>query len=84
MFLDVTPNNVAAAKDTDTSNYDAFQKKSAEIIAGSGAIAQFLDRDTKPEFADEMIKKLQAFLNDPKQDLTAFTDGIQKFWDSLA
>jgi multiple sugar transport system substrate-binding protein len=84
VFLDVTPNNVAAAKDTDTSNYDAFQKKSAEIIAGSGAIAQFLDRDTKPEFADEMIKKLQAFLNDPKQDLTAFTDGIQKFWDSLA
>jgi hypothetical protein len=31
-----------------------------------------------------MIKKLQAFLTDPKQDLTKFTDAIQKFWDSLA
>jgi multiple sugar transport system substrate-binding protein len=84
VFLDVTPNNVAAAKDADTSGYDAFQKKSAEIISGSGAIAQFLDRDTKPEFADEMIKKLQAFLTDPTLDLTKFTSDIQKFWDSLS
>jgi multiple sugar transport system substrate-binding protein len=84
IFQDVNPNGVAAAKDTDTSNYDAFQKKSAQIIGASGAIAQFLDRDTKPEFADEMIKKLQAFLTDPNQDLAKFTDSIQKFWDSLA
>ena len=83
VFQDVNPNGVAAAKDTDTSNYDAFQKKSAEIIGASGAIAQFLDRDTKPEFADEMIKKLQAFLTDPAQDLGKFTESIQKFWDSL-
>jgi multiple sugar transport system substrate-binding protein len=84
VYQDVNPNGVAAAKDADTSNYDAFQKKSAEIIGSSGAIAQFLDRDTKPEFADEMIKKLQAFLTDPNQDLGKFTDSIQKFWDSLA
>jgi multiple sugar transport system substrate-binding protein len=83
IFQNVNPNGVAAAKDADTSGYDAFQKKSAEIIGSSGAIAQFLDRDTKPEFADEMIKKLQAFLTDPNQDLGKFTDAVQKFWDSL-
>jgi multiple sugar transport system substrate-binding protein len=84
IFQNVNPNGVAAAKDADTSGYDAFQKKSQEIIAASGAIAQFLDRDTKPEFADEMIKKLQTFLTDPNQDLGKFTDSIQKFWDSLS
>ena len=84
IFQNINPNGVAAAKDADTSGYDAFQKKSAEIIGGSGAIAQFLDRDTKPEFADEMIKKLQTFLTDPTgTDLTKFTSDIQKFWDSL-
>src|SRR4051794_24334454 len=83
VFQNVNPNGVAAAKDADTSGYDAFQKKSAEIIGASGAIAQFLDRDTKPEFADEMIKKLQAFLTDPNQDLGKFPASIQKFWASL-
>jgi multiple sugar transport system substrate-binding protein len=85
IFQNITPNGVAAGKDADTSKYDAFQKKSAEIIAASGAIAQFLDRDTKPEFADEMIKKLQTFLTDPGgTELGKFTDDIQKFWDSLS
>jgi multiple sugar transport system substrate-binding protein len=84
IFQNVNPNGVAAAKDADTSKYDAFQKKSAEIIGASGAIAQFLDRDTKPEFADEMIKKLQTFLTNPSgTELGKFTDDIQKFWDSL-
>ena len=85
IYQNVNPNGVAAAKDSDTSGYDAFQKKSAEIIGASGAIAQFLDRDTKPAFADEMIKRLQTFLTNPTgTDLGTFTDGIQKFWDSLA
>ena len=83
IFLKLSPNGIPAGKDADTSGYTPFDKKSAEIIGASGAIAQYLDRDTKPAFADEMIKKLQAFLTDPKQDLTKFTDAIQKFWDSL-
>jgi multiple sugar transport system substrate-binding protein len=84
VYQNINPNGVAAAKDADTSGYDAFQKKSAEIIGASGAIAQFLDRDTKPAFADEMIKRLQTFLTNPTgTDLGTFTDGIQKFWDSL-
>jgi multiple sugar transport system substrate-binding protein len=83
IFLKLAPNGIPAGKDADTSVYTAFDKKSAEIIGASQAIAQFLDRDTKPAFADEMIKKLQAFLTDPTQDLAKFTDAIQKFWDSL-
>ncbi|MEW5989985.1 MAG: ABC transporter substrate-binding protein [Chloroflexota bacterium] len=84
-FLASSPNNVAAAKDADTSNYSPFQKKMAEIIGNSKAIAQFLDRDTRPDFAggNGMQAFLQTFLNDPDQDLDTFLGTIQSFYDSL-
>ena len=82
-FLVANPNSVAAAKDADTSKYSAFQKKSAEIIGASGAIAQFLDRDTDPAFAKQMQSFLQTWLTKPDQDLTAYLKTIQDFWDSL-
>ena len=85
VFLKSSPNNVAAAKDADTSGYSPFQKKMAEIIGGSGAIAQFLDRDTRPDFAgpNGMQAFLQDFLNNPNQDLGAYLGKIQAFYDSL-
>jgi multiple sugar transport system substrate-binding protein len=82
-FLVANPNSVAAGNDADTSGYSAFQKKSAEIIAASGAIAQFLDRDTDPAFAKQMQSFLQSWLTDPNQDLTKYLASIQAFWDSL-
>jgi multiple sugar transport system substrate-binding protein len=82
-FLVANPNSVAASKDADTSGYSAFQKKSAEIIGASGAIAQFLDRDTDPAFAKQMQSFLQTWLTDPDQDMTAYLKSIQDFWDSL-
>ncbi len=84
-FLAVSPNNVAAANDADTSAYTPFQQKAAEIIAGAGAIAQFLDRDTRPDFAgaNGMQSFLQSFLGEPDQDLAALQAGIQDFWDTL-
>ena len=82
-FLVANPNSVAAAKDADTSGYSAFQKKSAEIIGASGAIAQFLDRDTDPAFAKQMQSFLQTWLTNPDQDMAAYLKSIQDFWDSL-
>jgi multiple sugar transport system substrate-binding protein len=84
-FLVANPNSVAAGNDADTSGYSPFQKKSAEIIAASQKIAQFLDRDTRPDFAgpNGMQGFLQTWLNDPDQDMTAFLGTIQSFWDSL-
>ena len=84
-FLKASPNSVAAGNDADTSGYNDFQKKSAEIISGSGKIAQFLDRDTRPDFAgpNGMQGFLQNFLNDPDGDLATLQGTIQSFWDSL-
>ncbi|MFL5718541.1 MAG: ABC transporter substrate-binding protein [Chloroflexota bacterium] len=82
-FLVANPNSVAAGNDADVSGYSAFQKKSAEIIGGSKAIAQFLDRDTDPGFAKQMQSFLQTWLTNPDQDMTAYLKSIQDFWDSL-
>ena len=85
IFLKSSPNNVAAANDADTSGYTPFQQKMAEIIGGSQKIAQFLDRDTRPDFAgaNGMQGFLQTFLGEPTQDLDNFLSGVQAFYDSL-
>jgi multiple sugar transport system substrate-binding protein len=85
VFLKSSPNNVAAAKDADTSGYTPFQQKMQEIISSSGKIAQFLDRDTRPDFAgpNGMQGFLQNFIQNPKQNLDSYLGKIQGFWDSL-
>ncbi len=85
IFLAASPNNVAAANDADTSAYTPQQQRMAEIIGGAGAIAQFLDRDTRPDFAGPqgMQGFLQNFLDNPDQDLDSYLQGIQDFWDTL-
>ena len=51
------------AKPTATS---PLQKKSAELVGAAKYIAQFLDRDTDPDFASKVVgKALQDFLSDP-------------------
>jgi multiple sugar transport system substrate-binding protein len=71
------PSDVAAATNADTSNYNAIQKKSAQIISGSKDIAQFLDRDTNPDFADNTVSAMiQSFFNNPK-DAASLLKGLE-------
>ncbi len=85
IFALANPNLVAVADDADTSGYSAFQKKMSEIIGASGAIGQFLDRDTRPDFAGPqgMQGFLINFIDDPDQDLDVYLQQIQDFWDTL-
>ncbi|MEU6992211.1 ABC transporter substrate-binding protein [Streptomyces sp. NPDC046465] len=67
VYLAGDPNNVAVNDGADTSTYTPLQKKSAELVSGARQISQFLDRDTRPDFAQTvMIKALQDFIDDPK------------------
>jgi len=60
------------------AKYTATQKKSAALVAGSKHIAQFLDRDTRPDFASTvMIPAIQQFLNNPN-DVNSLCSSIQK------
>ena len=83
IYLKTDPGDVGANKNVDTSGYNAVQKKSAEIIGGTANIAQFLDRDTRPDFASTvMIPALQDFIKNPK-DINGLCSSIQKQAESI-
>ena len=76
-YLKIDPNNVAAHNDADTSGYSPLQKKSAELIGGAKSISQFLDRDTRPDFASTvMIPSIQEFIKNPN-DVDGLTKSIE-------
>jgi multiple sugar transport system substrate-binding protein len=78
IYLKSDPNDVAANKRASTAHYNALQKKAAKLIAGSKHIAQYMDRDTRPDFASTvMIPALQQFLNKPN-DVKSLTKSIEK------
>jgi multiple sugar transport system substrate-binding protein len=65
-FLAVNPASVAAHSEADTSAYNALQQKSAETVGSAKYIAQFLDRDTDPDFAANVVGVAIAdFLSNP-------------------
>jgi multiple sugar transport system substrate-binding protein len=78
IYLNSDPNNFGANKNVNTSKYTAIQKKSAALVAKTAHIAQFLDRDTRPDFASTvMIPAIQQFLNKP-EDVNSLCSSIQK------
>ena len=77
-YLKSDPNNVATNNQADTSGYNALQKKSAELISGAKQISQFLDRDTRPDFASTvMIPALQQFIKTP-DDIDGLVKSIEE------
>ena len=68
---------IAANENADTSGYSELQRKSAEVVSQATDIAQFLDRDTRADFAATVIiPSLQTFLSDP-DDIDGVTSSIQ-------
>jgi multiple sugar transport system substrate-binding protein len=77
-YLKSDPNNVATNNQAETSNYNALQKKAVELISGAKQISQFLDRDTRPDFASTvMIPALQQFIKTP-DDIDGLTKSIEQ------
>jgi multiple sugar transport system substrate-binding protein len=65
-YTAVNPNWLATANDATTSGYTPLQNKALELIGSASNIAQFLDRDTDPGFASEVVGvALTEFINDP-------------------
>ena len=60
------PTVAAASGKADTSSYNALQKKAVQYVANAKSISQFMDRDTRPDFASTvMIPALQQFIKNP-------------------
>ena len=65
-YIAVDPSVVAANGSAKTDGYNALQQKSAELVGSAKYIAQFLDRDTDPDFAANVVGVAIAdFLADP-------------------
>ncbi|QKV91431.1 carbohydrate ABC transporter substrate-binding protein [Streptomyces sp. NA02950] len=76
-YLMRDPNNVAVHKEASTGSYNALQKKAAELVSGAKQISQFMDRDTRPDFASQvMIRAIQQFINKP-DDIDGLTKDIE-------
>ena len=76
---------IPTASDADTTKFDVLTQKAVQIVSGAQRITQFLDRDTRPDFAgaNAMQSFLLNFLKTPGQDLAALQKSIQDFWDKL-
>ncbi len=60
------PGTLAANSGADVSGYGALKKKAVEIVSSAENIAQFLDRDTRPDFASTVIiPSLQSYIKRP-------------------
>jgi multiple sugar transport system substrate-binding protein len=67
-YMSVVSSVVAANDGANTSGYSARQQKAAELVGAASYIAQFLDRDTDPDFAANVVGVgLADFLADPSR-----------------
>ena len=65
-YIAIDPSVVAANDGAATDGYTPLQVKSAELVGAAASIAQFLDRDTDPDFAANVVGvALADFLADP-------------------
>lgn len=78
IYLKSDPNNIAVNDQADISQYSALQKKAVELVSGAKQISQFLDRDTRPDFASTvMIPAIQKFISNPN-DVDGLVNDIER------
>ena len=74
---------IAANEEADVSGYDVLQKKSVELVNSAANISQFLDRDTRPDFASTVIiPEFQRFIGSPDA-IDDITSSIQAQAESI-
>ena len=73
----------SANKNQDTSAYDPFQKEQLAVVAEAKYIMQFLDRDTRPDFAGPVVgPAIQSWFKNPK-DVAKIQDTLAAQWAAL-
>ena len=68
----------------DTSAFDGFQQQQLAVMAEAKYITQFLDRDTRPDFAGPIVgPAFQSWFKDPSST-DSILESLQSQWDALA
>ena len=77
VYVKSDPTVIAANSKADTSGYTALQKKAVDFIGNAKHISQFMDRDTRPDFASTvMIPAIQTFIGNPS-DVDGLVNSIE-------
>ncbi len=78
VMVKADPSRIAASSLADQSGYSALQKKAVKVIEEARNISQFLDRDSRPDFASTVIgPALQAFIREPG-NIDSILDTVEK------
>lgn len=78
VWLGTNPADIATATGVDESKYTAPQKAATKLIQGAKNLSQFMDRDTRPDFADPvMLPAIQSFFNKPG-DVSGILSNVDK------
>jgi ABC-type glycerol-3-phosphate transport system substrate-binding protein len=66
--------------EVDTSGFTATQQKGLELIQGADYVAQFYDRDTTPEMADEGMNGFMQFWDNPDEieEILAYLQSVSE------
>lgn len=82
-MLDTGVPMTSANRGQDTSSYDAFQQEQLAVMAEAKYITQFLDRDTRPDFAGPVVgPAIQEWFRNP-QDINKILESMQAQWEAL-
>jgi len=73
----VNPSAVPANSKFDSSKFTPIQKKSAELVGSAEFIAQFLDRDTSPDFVSNVIADAFANFHADPSTIDTILDDIE-------
>jgi multiple sugar transport system substrate-binding protein len=83
-MLDTGVPMTSANNGQDKSSYDAFQVAQQAVMDEAKYITQFLDRDTRPDFATPIIgPAFQSWFKDPSST-NDILESLQSQWDALA
>ena len=76
-YVTSDPTVIAVSSDADTSKYSPLQLKGVELVKNAKNIAQFLDRDTRPDFSSTvMIPSIQAWIKSP-DDVDSILNSVE-------
>jgi ABC-type glycerol-3-phosphate transport system substrate-binding protein len=66
--------------EVDTSGFTAVQQQGLELIQGADFVAQFYDRDTTPEMADEGMNGFMQFWDNPDEieEILAYLETVRQ------
>lgn len=77
------PSVIAANSLADQSSYSALQKKAVETIEAATNLSQFLDRDTRPDFASTVVgPALQSYIQNPR-DIDSILRSVERQKQSI-